>query len=69
METNFDLPQNYADLGFNLSKVGGKSLALRHQDNLIFIFVSGIDAREDFVSRLCDCYLKLSASGEMKSRN
>ena len=67
MKTNFDLPEKYVDLGFELSKVGEKSLALKCRNNLIFIFVSGIDAREGFVSRLCDCYLNLASDERIKS--
>jgi hypothetical protein len=62
MQTNLDLPKKYADLGFELFKVGEKSLTLRFQGNLIILF-SGIDTSEGFVSRLCECHLK-SASNE-----
>jgi hypothetical protein len=68
MEKIFTLPQKYVNLGFELSEVG-KSLTLRCQDNLVFIFFSGIDAREDFVGRLCDCYLKLDAKETIMNRN
>jgi hypothetical protein len=61
MQTNFDIPKKYTDMGYDLSKVGEKSLALRFQGNLIILF-SDIDASEGFVSRLCDCHLK-GASG------
>ena len=69
MKTNFDLSQNYIDLGFRLSDVGGKTVSLRYQDNLVFTFVSDIDAREGFVSRLCDYHLKLAGNGKIMSRN
>jgi hypothetical protein len=69
LETDFDLPQKYADLGFELSKVGEQSIALRCRDNLVFIFTSGIDAREGFVSRLCDCHMKHTANDKPNSRN
>jgi hypothetical protein len=69
MEKIYYLPQKYVDLGFELSKVGDKSLTLRRQDNLIFFFVSGIDARGDFVKRLCECHLKLGAKEKLMSRN
>jgi hypothetical protein len=61
MQTHLDLPKKYADMGFELSKPGGKSIALRFQGNLIILF-SGIDASEGFVSRLCDCHLKTASN-------
>ena len=64
-----DLPQKYVDLGFEVSKVGEKSVALRCRDSLVFVFVSDIDARKGFVSRLCDCHLKRTANGRILSRN
>jgi hypothetical protein len=69
METNFVLPQKYVDLGFELSEVGEKSVALRCRNNLVFVFVSGIDAGDGFVSRLCDWYLKIDDEGTVISTN
>jgi len=45
MQTNFNLPEKYAEMGYELHKVSGESLALRFQGHLIMIF-SGIDASE-----------------------
>ena len=69
MKTNLVLPQKYIDLGFKLHKVGEKSVALKYQDNLVFVFVSGIEAREDFVNRLCDCHLNLTILKDQISQN
>ena len=59
METKYVLPQKYADLGFNLSKFGNETLALSYQGKTVFVFSSAIEVREEFVSRLCECRLKL----------
>jgi hypothetical protein len=69
MEKNHILPQKYIELGFNMSKFGNSSLALRCQNNVVFVFNSSIDIREDFVSRLCDCHIKLISNGIIKNRN
>jgi hypothetical protein len=69
MKTDFKLPQKYADLGFGLSKVGEQSIVLRLRYDLVFMFTSGVDAREDFISRLFDCYLKLAANDKPISIN
>jgi hypothetical protein len=69
METNHVLSQKYADLGFKMSKFGKESLALRCQDKVVFVFGSDMDIRDDFVSRLCDCHLKVTSNGKIKSRN
>ena len=69
METNHVLSQKYADLGFKMSKFGKESLALRCQDKVVFVFGSDMDIRDDFVSRLCDCHLKVTSNKKIKSRN
>ena len=53
------LPKKYIELGFELSKFGEKSLILKYNNNIIFIFGSYLDVRDDYVSKLCDYYLKL----------
>jgi hypothetical protein len=69
METNLILPQKYVDLGFKMSKFGKQSLALRCQDKIVFVFGSDKDIRDDFVSRLCDCHLKINSNGTTNSLN
>jgi len=61
VQTNLSLPERYAEMGYELSQVGDKSLALRFEGNLIILF-SGIEAGEGFVSRLCECHLKSVSS-------
>jgi hypothetical protein len=63
LEKNYHLPQKYLDFGFALCKVGEKSFALRCHGELVFFFVSGIDGKEDFISQLCDWFLKHGAKG------
>ncbi len=46
-----------------MSHFGEKSLALRRQDKIVFVFGSGLDLRDDFIVRLCDSHLK-SASND-----
>jgi hypothetical protein len=52
------LPRHYIELGFELSKLGEKSLALKYKGNTIFIFGSYLDIKEGFIPGLCDYYLK-----------
>jgi hypothetical protein len=69
VKINYVLPQKYADLGFKLLKIGKESLAISYQGKTIFIFSSAIDARDEFISRLCDCRLKLNSYARVPGRN
>jgi len=69
MKTDYVLPEKYADLGFEVSKLGKESLILSYKGKSIFVFSSGIDVREEFISRLCDCRLKLNSSRRVSSVN
>jgi hypothetical protein len=71
MVTNVILPQKYANLGFTVSQFGNRSLALRRQDKIIFVFDLAMNIRveDDFVSRLCDVYLKHANAEKIESRN
>jgi hypothetical protein len=60
METKYILPLKYIEEGFKLSGFGNKSLALKHHEKIIFVFYSDLDLKNDFVSRLCESYLKLA---------
>ncbi len=53
------LPEKYSELGFEITKFGSKSLALRHHDKAVYVFDSGAGIEEKLVSILCDCHLKL----------
>ena len=59
VEKIYQLPQKYVDLGFALCGVGENSYALRCHGDLVFFFVSGIDAKEDFVSQICESHVKV----------
>ena len=71
MVTNVILPQKYASLGFTVSNFGNKSLALRRQDKVIFVFDSALNIRveDDFVGHLCELYLKHATSEKIETRN
>jgi hypothetical protein len=56
----YRLPQKYIDLGFSVGKFGKYSFALRCDNQVIFIFGSGLDLNDEFVGRLCDCHLQLA---------
>ncbi len=58
MMTEYRLPAEYTQMGFYISEFGRNSLALKHNDRTIFVFNSRNDMRDDFVSRLCDCYVR-----------
>lgn len=64
MEMNYRLPEEYVQIGFNISKFGKNSLALKHGDRTIFVFGSDLDFRDDFVDRLCASYLTLASNAE-----
>ncbi|MBP1708171.1 MAG: hypothetical protein H6Q39_1895 [Chloroflexi bacterium] len=66
MKTDFILSQKYADLGFEMSRFGKESIALRRENKIIFVFSSTIDVSDDFVSRLCDCHVKLTNGEKSK---
>jgi hypothetical protein len=68
MEKNLILPPKYIELGFKMSKFGNDSLALICKDRNVFVFNSDSDLRDDFVSRLCDCHLRLISNGIIKNR-
>jgi hypothetical protein len=57
------LPQQYADLGFQLYNLGNYYLVLARNEKVVFVFDSCICAGDDFVSQLCKNYLNL-APGE-----
>jgi hypothetical protein len=64
MEMNYRLPEEFVQIGFNLSKFGDKSFALKHADRTIFVFGSDLDFRDDFVGRLCSSYMTMASNAE-----
>ncbi len=54
------IPEKYRDLGFEISKFGANSLALRRNDKAIFVFSSSSEIKDEFVSAICDYHLKRS---------
>jgi hypothetical protein len=59
MMTEYQLPEEYAQMGFYISGFGRNSMALKHSDRTIFVFNTGTDMRDDFVRRLCECYVRI----------
>ncbi len=56
--TEYQIPEEYAQRGFYISEFGRNSLALKHGDRAIFVFNSRTDMRDEFVSRICECYAR-----------
>ncbi len=61
MEINYQLPEKYTQIGFNISRLGDKSSALQHHGRTIFVFGSDLDLRDDFIGLLCDSYVCLTS--------
>lgn len=55
------VPEKYAALGFEITKFGTHSLALRFDHKPIFIFNLNLAIDEEFFKTVCDTYLKISA--------
>ena len=62
MKTDYKLPDEYTQIGFDISRFGIASLALKHNNRTIFVFNSVSDLRDDFVCRICDYYVRLSSN-------
>lgn len=54
------LPGKYVDLGFEITKFGSHSSALRFDHKPIFVFNSNTNIGGDFLQHICDTYLKIS---------
>jgi hypothetical protein len=50
----------YADLGFEITKFGAQSSALRFDQKPIFIFEANSPIDVEFLTHICDTYLKIS---------
>jgi hypothetical protein len=53
------ISQKYADLGFEITKFGVNSRVLRFGRTPVFVFNSNTDIDADFLSHICDTYLKI----------
>lgn len=62
MVTNYQLPEEYVQIGFNISRLGEQSLVLKHHNRAIFVFGSDLDLKDDFIDRLCDSYIRLASN-------
>jgi hypothetical protein len=60
---NYTLPQKYVESGFKIAADEGKSFVLKYQHRIVFVFDSAVDVKDDFVSSLCESYLKFLNCG------
>jgi hypothetical protein len=58
------VPKKYTDLGFEITKFGANSKALRFGQKPIFVFNARTNLDSAFLIRLCDIYQKLNAKKE-----
>jgi hypothetical protein len=54
------VPGKYADLGFEITKFGANSKALKFNQKPVFIFNSNTNIDVEFLTRICDTYLKIN---------
>lgn len=52
------LPEKYADLGFEITPFGIKSMVLRYNGHPVFVFSTRFHPGVAFLKRICDKYLK-----------
>jgi hypothetical protein len=58
------VPKKYADLGFEVAGLGGKSKILRFCQKPIFVFSSSTSISAEFLARICEMYLKIYERGK-----
>jgi hypothetical protein len=61
------VPEKYADLGFEITKFGANSKALRFGQKAIFVFDSKTNIDTEFLTRICDIYLKVNEKRKKKN--
>ena len=54
------LSEKYSALGFEITRFGEFSSVLRYDQKPIFIFNANSRLDEDFLTHICDVYLKIS---------
>jgi hypothetical protein len=54
------LPEKYRDMGFEITKFGATSLALRYGRKPVFVYSSRSNTDIGFITHICDTYLKIS---------
>jgi len=66
------VPDKYAAQGFEISRFGARSLALRFDKKPLFVFNSEAEIDEKLVAVICEAYLKISTGadppGTLKAR-
>jgi hypothetical protein len=53
------VPKRYADLGFEITKFGANSKALKFDQKPIFVFNAKNNIDTGFLEHVCDIYLKI----------
>ncbi len=54
------VPKKYADLGFEITKFGAQSSVLRFNQKPVFVFDSKSNIDGEFLTQICEIYLRLS---------
>ncbi len=53
------VPKKYADLGFEITKFGAKSQALKYEQKPIFVFDAHANLDSTFLEHICEIYLRI----------
>jgi len=61
------VPQRYADLGFEITKFGKNSSALRYNQKPVFVFDAQSHIDGKFLARICDIYLNIEKRKNLAS--
>ncbi len=54
------VPDKYSEMGFEITKFGGNSKVLEFNHKPVFVFGSNSDIDPNFLTRICDTYLRIS---------
>jgi hypothetical protein len=54
------IPKKYTALGFDITKFGENSSVLRFNHKPVFVFSSNTSIGVEFLTHICDTYLKIS---------
>ncbi len=54
------VPKKYIDLGFEITRFGAQSKALRFEQKPVFVFNTESDIDADFLTHICDTYLRIA---------
>jgi hypothetical protein len=54
------LADKYRNQGFEISRFGASSTALKRFNKVVYVFDRGIQEDQKFIDALCDCHLKIT---------